>query len=57
MPFEDVDAAETHEWEAEGDGDGGHFWPLFCKIALEKGEAGAQAGPCARHPCRLPLSP
>jgi hypothetical protein len=26
VPFEDVDAAERHEWEAEGDGDGGHFW-------------------------------
>jgi len=44
---------ETHEWEAEGDGEGeeGHFWPLFCKIALEKGEGGAQAGIALRHRC------
>ena len=45
VPFEDVDAAETHGWELAPDQEeGGHYWPLFCKIELEKGEDGDEAG-------------
>ncbi len=43
-PFEDVDAAEANEWDVAPmeDDPGESYWPIFCKMAFEKGENGAE---------------
>ena len=49
-------AEETGKWElAAGDEPGEEYWPLFCKIAFEKGENGGQDALAITRPAIIEL--